>query len=303
MAIATDGGGSIRRPASYTNLIGLKPSRGRVPRSDGFAPILFDYETIGPIARSVADVELVMSAIWQPDRRGPASLSIPGPSIQPFAKVARILYVPRFGAAPVDTEILDAVGMAVARLVELRHVVEERAVPFDVDAINEAWPVISQSGLAWLAAGLPNFEAQATPAIREMAAAGARFGATAYVDALMKVRALQTDMAQVFVSHDFVLTPSAAASPWPVEDGFPAQIDGQTVGGRGHAVYTASVNLSGCAGVNLPCGRTESGLPVGMQLVAAPGRDVELLAIAGQCERAGFWRPFRPSQFFGALHA
>ena len=300
VAIATDGGGSIRRPASYTNLVGLKPSRGRVPRSDGFAPILFDYETIGPIARSVADVALVMSAISQPDRRDPASLGLVDPAGQPEIRSARILYVPRFGEAPVEPEILNALGTAVARLRELGHVVEEKAVPFDIDAINAAWPVISQSGLAWLAAGLPDFDALATPAIREMAAAGARYGATAYVDALMKVRALQVDMAEVFATHDFVLTPSAAASPWPVEDGFPAQIDGQTVGGRGHAIYTAFVNLSGCAGVNLPCGCTEAGLPIGMQLVAAPGRDAQLLTIADQCERAGLWRATRPSQLMGA---
>src|ERR1700676_1097268 len=68
VAIGTDGGGSIRLPASHTGLIGLKPSRGRVPRTDGFPAVLLDFETVGPITRSVADVKLVMAfirpALW-----------------------------------------------------------------------------------------------------------------------------------------------------------------------------------------------------------------------------------------------
>ena len=86
-----------------------------------------------------------------------------------------------------------------------------------------------------------------------------------------------------------------------VERGFPAEIDGQPVGGRGHAIYTAFVNMSGCAGLNIPCGHTREGLPVGMQLVAAPGQDGALLAMAHECEESGLWHIAQPTQMPGLL--
>jgi aspartyl-tRNA(Asn)/glutamyl-tRNA(Gln) amidotransferase subunit A len=299
IAIGTDGGGSIRRPASHTGLIGLKPSRGCVPRRNGFPPILFDYETVGPIARSVADIEMVMTEISRADGPGLTNPAV-APRRSPARPAsARILYVPRLGRAPVDARILAAVESAVATLRGLGHTVDEEAVPFDIDRVNAAWPVISQSGLAWLAGTLADFDSLAAQAIRDIASSGARHTASQYVGALMAIRDLQSDLSRVFASYDFLLTPSAAALPWPVEQAFPAEIAGQPVDGRGHAVYTAFVNLSGCGGINVPCGYDERGLPIGMQFVAAPGRDGELIAIAAQCEQVALWESVRPTDVPG----
>ena len=100
VALATDGGGSIRRPASHGGLVGLKPTVGRVPRRDGFPPILLDFEVVGPIARSVADLAATMAVISRPD--GPSAVGF-GPVASP-ERVAprRILHVPTFAGAPVD---------------------------------------------------------------------------------------------------------------------------------------------------------------------------------------------------------
>ncbi len=290
VAICTDGGGSIRRPASYTGLIGLKPSRGRVPRRDGFPAILLDFETVGPVARTVADVELVMDIIAPSDPSDPVS----GPfRHRPFhpeaARPCRILYIPRFGDAPVDPEIVSVVAGAADRLLDLGHHLETGMVPFDVASIDKAWPILSQSGLAWLSSMCPRFMLDASGPMQEIANYGLSLSATDYIDALTAVRRVERQLSQVFEIYDLVLTPSAAALPWNATRAFPDEIAGQAVGPRGHAVFTAFVNLVGAAGINLPCGQSTSGLPIGLQLISRPGGDGLLTGIASQCEAMNFW--------------
>lgn len=301
IAIATDGGGSIRRPASHTGLIGLKPSRGRVPRDGGFPQILFDLETVGPIARAVDDVALVMGLIASPDSRDPASRGFAPFAAEP-RQARRILYVPRFGDAPVDEEIAAHVDAAANCFADLGHSVEQQTAPFDLAAIAAAWPVISQGGLAWLGTRLDGFDEKASAAIRDMAAAGRGFSAADYVDALLVIRDLERRLAAVFECYDLILTPSAAALPWRAAEPFPTTIAGRSVGGRGHAVFTAFVNMAGLAGINLPCGSSRNGLPIGLQLVAPVGGDGLLVSMADECEAAALWSPVRP-QFIPGLRA
>ncbi|MEI9815129.1 MAG: amidase [Acidobacteriota bacterium] len=290
VALGTDGGGSIRRPASHTGLIGLKPSRGRVPRSDGFPAILLDFETVGPIARSVADVELVMNIIAPPDPRDPASMRFCGhPLRSEVIRPCRILFVPQFGDAPVDPEIALAVSKAAERLVEIGHRVETGAVPFDVSIIENAWPVISQGGLAWLSRLFVRFLADASNGMQELALQGSHISAADYVAALSFIKRMESQLASVFESYDLILTPSAAALPWKADEAFPAEIAGRSVAPRGHAVFTAFVNLAGAAAINLPCGQSRSGLPIGLQLVSRAGGDGLLIGTALQCEAAKLW--------------
>lgn len=297
IAIGTDGGGSIRRPASHTGLVGLKPSRGRVPRCDGFPPILLDFEVIGPMTRTVADLELAMAVMSPADSRDPNSAPFAGkPLKRDGIKPCRILYIPRFGTGPVDPEIAAAVDAAAVQLADLGHNICMGTVPFDQAALDAAWPVIGQSGLAWLVGQDEDTLAELTPSLREMVTAGHRYTAAQYVEALMATRQVERDVLAVFDSHDLILTPSAAALPWPAAEPFPPVIAGQPVGGRGHALFTNFVNIAGCPGLNLPCRPSKSGLPIGIQLVAAPGADGLLLAVAAQCEEAGLWTTTVPGQ-------
>ncbi|HEY0792813.1 MAG TPA: amidase [Chthoniobacterales bacterium] len=285
VAIATDGGGSIRRPASHTGLVGLKPSRGRVPRHGGFPVILLDFETVGPIARAVADIITMMRVIAVPDRRD--LLSAPfrdSPFELPETGCRRIAYVPQFGQSPVDPEVAQSVAATAAAWSGLGHRVEESAAPFEADALAGPWAIIGQVGLAWLLQSHPGWEQQVTPAIREMAHNGAAVDGREYYKALMLVRGFQAELVNFFERFDLVLTPSAAALPWPAETAFPAEIAGQTVGPRGHAVFTGFANLAGCPAVNLPADPSGTGLPIGFQLVAAPGNDGLLCALAAQYE-------------------
>jgi aspartyl-tRNA(Asn)/glutamyl-tRNA(Gln) amidotransferase subunit A len=295
IAIGTDGGGSIRRPASHTGLVGLKPSRGRVPRCDGFPAILLDFETIGPMCRTVGDVVLVMQAISEPDARDPLSLVF---ADHPFevspASRLRILYVPRFGTSPVDPEIAERVASAARILSDLGHSVGEGNAPFDVDALGQAWPVFSQVGLAWLVRSHTEWRGKVTSAIEQMATSGLAISAADYYAAVDKVKTLQSELSVFFERYDVIMTPAAAALPWPAAEAFPAIIDGQKVGPRDHAIFTAFANMAGCPGINVPADHSSSGLPIGFQLVASPGKDGLLCALAAQYESVRPWAERRP---------
>jgi aspartyl-tRNA(Asn)/glutamyl-tRNA(Gln) amidotransferase subunit A len=102
------------------------------------------------------------------------------------------------------------------------------------------------------------------------------------------VRELQRQLDAVFERYDFILTPATAALPWPCDQSHPSEIGGLAVGPRGHAVFTAFANAAGLPAIALPSAIVD-GLPAGFQLVAASGRDAELMALALQYESAFPW--------------
>ena len=266
LALATDGGGSIRRPASHGGLVGLKPTVHRVPRRDGFPPILLDFEVIGVIARHAADLAIGMAAISADD---PGSVRQDGFGPIGTSPVApkRILHVPTFAGAPVDAEIAGSVAEAAANLRALGHTVEDGSGFALADALNAAWPAIAQSGLAWLVRD-PEKRALLGPDIRAMAESGLALPATTYFDALHAALTLRQDLAAFYQGYDMILTPTAAALPWPAEVTHPQEIAGVPVGPRGSAIFTGFVNAAGLPAISVPCRPSAAGLPIGFQLVA-----------------------------------
>ena len=285
VAVGTDGGGSIRRPAAHTGLVGFKPSRDAVARSDGFPMILLDCEVIGPIARTVADARALFHAL--------AGLPVPpSPALRPL----RILYVRQFGGSPVDAQIAASVDQAAKHLAALGHIIEEANAPFDIDALNRAWPVISQVGLAWLLKGHAQRLDEISPPMQDMARAGHALSATDYYAAVEVILALRQRLAEFFVRTDLILTPTIAALSWPAAEPFPPTIAGQSVGPRGHAVFTAFANMAGCPAISIPCAPSKTGLPIGFHLVGRVGHDDMILAAAAQYEalHADSRMPFPP---------
>jgi aspartyl-tRNA(Asn)/glutamyl-tRNA(Gln) amidotransferase subunit A len=231
-----------------------------------------------------------MQALSDPDVRDPTSNAFAGVPFE-VASVARskILYVPRFGSSPVDTEIAASVATSARVLADLGHSVDEGAVSFALDPLNQAWPVISQVGLAWLLQSHDAWRGKLTAAIEEMAANGMARKATEYFNALDAVKELQRSLSVFFSRYDLIMTPTAAALPWPAAEPFPAMIAGEKVGPRGHAVFTAFANMAGCPGISIPAAPSAGGLPIGFQLVAAPGQDGLLCALAAQYESVCPW--------------
>jgi aspartyl-tRNA(Asn)/glutamyl-tRNA(Gln) amidotransferase subunit A len=125
--------------------------------------------------------------------------------------------------------------------------------------------------------------------MRDMARNGSAVPATTYYGAIDVITQLRRTLHAFFARYDLILTPTIAALSWPAAESFPPAIDGQAVGPRGHAVFTAFANMGGCPAIGVPCAPSKSGLPIGFQLVGAIGQDEMLLAVAAAYEQL---RPF-----------
>jgi aspartyl-tRNA(Asn)/glutamyl-tRNA(Gln) amidotransferase subunit A len=276
LALATDGGGSTRRPAGHVGVVGLKPSVGRISRGGGFPPLMFDCETVGLMARTVSGVRLMFEAMaidTRPARPGPA----------------RVLVVERFGEAPVDPGIAERCREAGAQLAALGHEVVAGPLPFPIDDAIAAWGALASVGLARLAADQPRFFELAAHDFAAQAREGLAFSADDYDRLIETLAAFRAVAAAAFESIDVILTPSAAAQPWPAREAFPPEIDGQPVGPRGHAVFTAWVNACGHPGIAIPVRPADDGMPVGVQLIGALGADERLLDIGAAFEAVHPW--------------
>jgi aspartyl-tRNA(Asn)/glutamyl-tRNA(Gln) amidotransferase subunit A len=296
LAIGTDGGGSIRRPASHTGLVGLKPSRGRVPRADGLPAIFLDYEVAGPMARTVEDVVLAMQVLSPPHPRDAASCAF---AHLPFDVPAnpprrRILHIATFGDAPVDPEIAQRTREAADALRALGHNVD-LAPHFDIpNEVNPRWMTLSQAGLAQMLEQKDGWRDLLTPTAIANAEAGRALPATALFDLLRLVDEMKSRLGEVFAEYDLLLTPAAAALPWPANQTHPTHIDGREVGPRGHALFTGFVNAACLPAIVLPCRASDAGLPNGLQLIGRWGEDGALCAVAREYEQARPWRDFWP---------
>ena len=287
-AMGTDGGGSIRRPAAYAGLYGLKPSIGRYPRAGGLPRLLLDFEVVGPLARSGRDLRLLHAVLAGADRADPRSRVVPMQDAR--AEGLRILYVERLGDAPLDPGIRASVGAAVERLAAMGHRVEAGTMPFDTAELDAGWPRIGQVGLAALRAAHPEMARLAQPRYLAMADAGCALAAPELWRLLEIVRRLRAEASLFFGEWDAIVTPSCAAQPWEADRTHPEAIDDRPVGPRGHAVYTGWVNACGHPALNMPAEPDANGMPVGFQVVADLGAEERLIALAEAWDAAtGGW--------------
>ncbi|TWO70941.1 amidase [Caenimonas sedimenti] len=278
LALGTDGGGSTRRPAAHTGLVGFKPSIGVIARAHGLPPLLLDFEVVGLIARTVADTAMLLNVLR----------AAPGTDARD-ARRLRILHVGRMGSLPIAPEIADAVHAATRLLAGAGHVVESGPLPLDLSGFDRAWPQVAQLGLARLFEARPAWGAGASAKYREMAAQGAALPAARPAEIDSHVQALRREAALLFERIDVIVTPATAALPWPVEDAYPARIGGEPAGPRDHAAFTWWANAAGLPAIALPCRPSRAGLPIGLQLVGAAGSDDLLLALAAQLEQLQPW--------------
>lgn len=291
LAIGTDGGGSIRRPAAHTGLVGLKPGIGRVARALGLPQILLDFEVVGPMARRVDDVRLAMEVLAGADRSDQRSRGYPafGSMNTPGRGRLSILCVERLGDHPVDPVILQSFRQAADTFSSLGHEVRFGSLPLDIEGIAARWPLIGKVGLAMLAARNDDFFERCEEKYGAMAKEGATVSAAEHLEILEEVAAFRALVGSLFSSIDLVMMPSTAAQPWDAAVAYPPSIDGREVGPRGHAIFTGWVNASGHPAIALPAAPDDMGMPIGFQLIGDFGAEELLLDIAEEYEaRSGF---------------
>jgi aspartyl-tRNA(Asn)/glutamyl-tRNA(Gln) amidotransferase subunit A len=290
LAVGTDEGGSIRIPASFCGVVGLKPTFGLIPRVPvGVAELLTH---LGPLCRTVEDAALFLSVTAGRDDRD--GWSLPGeptdytrPLARPLAAL-RVAWSPGLGYAPVDPEVVEVTSAAVRGLPGLGWTVEEADPGFDDPA--EVADAFRYPGLA--AAVGDAFErerARMDPSLVALVEAGRRMTAEQVARAAVRRHALWAQLDRFFGRYDLLATPAVAVTPFPVGQSPPREIAGHPVGGRGWIAFTYPFNITGVPAIVVPAGRTAAGLPVGLQFVGRRLDDARLLGAAAAFEAAAPW--------------
>jgi len=298
VAHATDGGGSIRMPSSATGLVGLKPSRGRVPAR---VPMWEHSIVEGVITRHIEDTAAILDAISEPDLTLP--YSAPRPS-RPFAdelghdgprlRVGLLLDAP--SGVPVDPECRAAAEDLARALEHLGHVVEPvRPLLHSWEAVLGFVDVIINSWL-WTT---PYEDADlAEPYIRARRARARTHTGGDYANAAMRLYGENVDiLAQWGRDFDVLLTPTMATTPPPVGVVLAeanAAFDGPRLTENQMIAFTAFANITGQPAISLPVRMSAAGLPVGAQLVGRPFGEGELIRLAAAVEDHFGWTRRRP---------
>lgn len=290
LALATDAGGSIRLPACFTGLVGLRPSTGRVARRYGFPPMALDFQVVGPIARTVRELELFYRCIAGPDARDPASLRFP-PSHPASARRLRLAL--SAGGEPVDPEVRANVRRAANVLAELGYEVDEGDVPYDLEAVRSVWGTLSSAGAARAALAFAD-RSELTESVAAAVDAGMKITATQYVSALDRLAGIRASVSENWSGFDLLVTPTAACPAWPVDRAFPETVDGRPGHIRSAAIFTTWVNACGLPAITVPVEPAADGRPIGMQIVGPFGAEDELFALAHRFEAARPWATHWP---------
>jgi Asp-tRNA(Asn)/Glu-tRNA(Gln) amidotransferase A subunit family amidase len=291
---ASDGGGSIRIPASLTGCYGIKPSAHRIPRAGDHAPTWGSFSTLGPMARTVRDSARYMDVASGPHPNDLEALDSPGGAFEaaatgPAPKLRRLGWSPDLGWAVVEPEVL-----AIARKAAERFAAAVGAELVDVPPIFPnpvgSWVTIAASGDTRLVDSMtPAQRDLLEPGFRDFAEIGRGITAVQVAEALEERHQANRAMTAFFESHDLLLTPTTATTAFIAEGPPPSVIAGREVGPAGFIPFTYPFNFTGHPAASLPAGLAANGLPVGLQAVAPRYNDVLLLAASAAYERACPW--------------
>jgi aspartyl-tRNA(Asn)/glutamyl-tRNA(Gln) amidotransferase subunit A len=286
--IGTDGGGSIRIPAGFTGIFGLKPSFGRVP-----AHPLSPFGTvahIGPMTRTVADAALMLTALAMPDARDWFALPYDRRDyrigLEQGVRGLQVAFSPTLGFVDVDSEVARLVADAAQVFEELGAIVEEKDPGFDdpQETFATHWYVGAANLLSRFG---PEQRAMVDPGLQEIAAAGAKIPLLDYLAAVGRRGTLGAQMRQFHERYDLLLTPTLPIAAF--EAGKERPDPARQPRWIHWAPFNSPFNLTQQPAASVPCGLTRAGLPVGLQIVGPMHDDAMVLRAARAFEAARPW--------------
>ncbi len=298
LADGSDMGGSLRNPASFCGVVGLRPSLGRVPEW----PLYNQWETTsvgGPMARDVGDLALLLGVLAGPDPRAPHALGDPGrvfaealpPGAGALDGLRVALSVDLGGAFEVDDEVAAVVESSAATFAGAGARVAA-AYP-DLREADDTFRTLR----AWhLHAKLGPLLAEHPGELKQSLADNIRLGEHLSGADVARAYTRRTTLAErmrlFFQQYDVLVLPVSQVPPFPADQEFPAEINGRPMATYLDWMRSAYlITVTGCPAISVPAGWTAAGLPVGVQLVAPHGADRRLLEVAAAFEGAAGVRP------------
>jgi len=293
--IGTDGGGSIRIPASCAGIFGYKASYGRIPTY----PVsgAWSLSHIGPLTRTVADAALMLTVCAGPDERD--QYSLPGPrvdyvkALRGNVKGLRVAYTDDLGFVDaVDPEVRAACAKAARVFRDLGCRLED--VKPGWPSPREAWGEIFCGGIATRMAPYLDRRSDIEPGLYRIIETTLKNPPTKYVQAWFDRLAWWEHPRAFFAKYDLLLTPTIACPPFPVGLDNPTEIAGKPVDAYAWIPFTYPFNMTGQPASSVPCGFTKDGLPIGLQIVGRRFDDATVLRASAAFERARPWAQHRP---------
>ncbi|GAA4265098.1 amidase [Frondihabitans peucedani] len=303
-APGSDGGGSIRIPAAATGLVGLKPSRGRVPSQSGLTS-LGGLAVGGPLARTVADAGMLLDALVSPDGLPPHhryALRAPeNPEGSFLGSAVRGEGRFRIGVTTsspwddtydvrIDPSVDKALRLTIEHLGAVGHEIDDATLP--ASDYGRWFTVLWKAGAASIPAEGADLELL-EPITRWLVERGRALSARDLGEALAGLTAFEASVIEAFDPFDAVLTPTLALPPRPIGWYDAADAERNFEQQCLYAPFTSFVNVAGLPAISLPVHEHE-GLPVGVQLIGRPGREDVLLSIGAQLERRIRWQRRHP---------
>ena len=299
IADGSDMGGSLRNPASFCNVVGFRPSPGRVPRypkADAWSTLAVD----GPMGRTVQDVALMLSAIAGYDRRSPIAIPQPGSmflgSLQRDFKDVRIAWSPDLGELPVDPAVISTIQKQLPVFGDIGCQVEDAAPDFrdayDIFQTLRAWNFELSFAERFAEFGEERFK----DTIRWNVAQGKVLTAADISRTQVKRSDLFHRVREFMDTYEFLVLPTVQVPPFPIEWEYPQAINGSSM----HTyidwmMSCAYITVTGLPAISAPCGFTEAGLPVGLQIVGRPQSDIAVLQLAYAFQEATRFYLQRPA--------
>ena len=301
VADGSDMMGSLRNPAAWNNVYGMRPSWGTVPSEPEGDLFLHQLATAGPMARSPGDLAALLDTMTGADPRQPHGASPPDtlPDLDRPTGALRLGWLGDWGGAlPFDPGLLEFSAAGVAALAALGHEVTELAAPFPAEAIWESWTCLRSWAFAGGLGALYDDPAR-RPALKTAAqweiARGQGFGAMQ----VHRASVIRSDWFRaatgLFQAQDVLVLPTTQV--WPFDAGIEHPVE---IAGQGMDSYhrwmevVVPAGLLGLPVVNIPIGFSEQGLPAGLQLIGPRGSDALLLRLAQQWHKATDWPGRRP---------